>query len=306
MEFISSQIIFLYGNINIGVAPGCSMLPTILSKIRASHHVYIDRRFKGTESDYKELMDRSRTIYLGNLPAGTKEEQIWALLRRNNVTSTSKTSLSDTNKNTDAKDENAQFSKMKKTEFNNNLSEIGDQKNEKTQCITENSEKDDHMMSQDDSFILYSGEKEEISEQTKKHLHYNHIKRIIMGRNRLNNLFCGFLFVEFYDRKDALYYSNLLKGYRMDGNNLTVNMDYGFQEGRQYGRGFAGGSVRGDYKKGETRKKHEYTPGKGRGPDSYQKNIEEERQRDRYFYQPRSRHQQDNTEEKRRRYDNNW
>lgn len=75
------------------------------------------------------------------------------------------------------------------------------------------------------------------------------IRRIIMGLNKNNLLFCGFAFVEFYNHSDCQKGCVATNQMMIDGTHVRVDMDYGFVEGRQFGRGFAGGSFIGDIKK---------------------------------------------------------
>lgn len=82
-----------------------------------------------------------------------------------------------------------------------------------------------------------------------KKKNYSHIKRIIMGRNKINFLFCGFLFIEFKNRNDTIFYKNLLNNLKLNFKKIYCDFDYGFMDGREFGRGFAGGSFRKDSRK---------------------------------------------------------
>lgn len=75
------------------------------------------------------------------------------------------------------------------------------------------------------------------------------IRRVIMGLNRNNRLFCGFAFVEFYSHADCASACTAAKDMVIDGQRVSVDMDYGFVDGRQWGRGFTGGSYRKDVRK---------------------------------------------------------
>ncbi|CAG9462842.1 unnamed protein product [Pedinophyceae sp. YPF-701] len=72
------------------------------------------------------------------------------------------------------------------------------------------------------------------------------IRRIIMGLHRDNLTPCGFCFVLFYTRQDAEAAVRYVNGTMVDGRVIRVDFDWGFQEGRQYGRGKTGGQVRDD------------------------------------------------------------
>lgn len=72
------------------------------------------------------------------------------------------------------------------------------------------------------------------------------VRRVIMGVNRSTLYPCGFAFVEFYDSSCAQK-ACLFNGVKLSGKYIKVDLDYGFQEGRQYGRGVFGGQFREDY-----------------------------------------------------------
>lgn len=74
------------------------------------------------------------------------------------------------------------------------------------------------------------------------------VRRVIMGVNRSTLYPCGFAFVEFYDSECARK-ACAFSGIRLGGKYIKVDVDYGFQEGRQYGRGVFGGQFREDYAK---------------------------------------------------------
>ncbi len=69
------------------------------------------------------------------------------------------------------------------------------------------------------------------------------IKRIIMGLDRIKKTPCGFCFVEYYTRKDALDAQKFVNGTKLDERLIRTDIDPGFKNGRQYGRGRAGGQV---------------------------------------------------------------
>ena len=75
------------------------------------------------------------------------------------------------------------------------------------------------------------------------------VKNLIMGLNRKKSgpkgrTPCGFCFVEYYDRSDAALAIDCLNRAILDGKQIRIDWDYGFKEGRQYGRGKNGGQVR--------------------------------------------------------------
>ncbi|KAI4288259.1 MAG: hypothetical protein L6R35_002483 [Caloplaca aegaea] len=92
------------------------------------------------------------------------------------------------------------------------------------------------------------------------------IKRLVMGLDRFNKTPCGFCFVEYYNHQDALDCMKYIGGTKLDERIIRTDLDPGFQEGRQYGRGKSGGQVRDEYR-------DEYDPGRG----GYGRAIAEER-----------------------------
>lgn len=69
------------------------------------------------------------------------------------------------------------------------------------------------------------------------------IKRIIMGLDRIKHTPCGFCFVEYHRRGDALDCLKYIAGAKIDDRILKCDMDPGFCDGRQFGRGRSGGQV---------------------------------------------------------------
>ncbi|KAM3502390.1 hypothetical protein MY11210_009085 [Beauveria gryllotalpidicola] len=74
------------------------------------------------------------------------------------------------------------------------------------------------------------------------------IKRLIMGLDRLRKTPCGFCFVEYYTHQDALDCMKYVGGTKLDERIIRTDLDPGFEEGRQYGRGRSGGQVRDEYR----------------------------------------------------------
>ena len=65
-----------------------------------------------------------------------------------------------------------------------------------------------------------------------------------LGRDRYKKTPCGFAFVEYRHRIDALAAVAHLTGTMLDGLPIRVELDAGFKPGREYGRGQSGGQVR--------------------------------------------------------------
>lgn len=75
---------------------------------------------------------------------------------------------------------------------------------------------------------------------------FGDVKRVIMGINRNFLTFCGFCFIEYYTKEDACKCKIWLDKIVFERKSLSVDKDYGFQEGRQYGRGVFGGKMKDD------------------------------------------------------------
>lgn len=75
------------------------------------------------------------------------------------------------------------------------------------------------------------------------------VKKVIMGLNKETKFPCGFCFVEYYLREHAMKAVNILNYAKLDNRIIRVDWDVGFEEGRQYGRGFTGGQKRDEFMK---------------------------------------------------------
>lgn len=62
-----------------------------------------------------------------------------------------------------------------------------------------------------------------------------------LDRNKLTP--CGFCFVIYKLEEGSLNAMKFLKGTYLDGQNLEIDLDPGFREGRQFGRGIYGGQA---------------------------------------------------------------
>lgn len=69
------------------------------------------------------------------------------------------------------------------------------------------------------------------------------IDRIIMGLDRNKLTPCGFCFVIYKKEEGSLNAMKFLKGTYLDGQSLEIDLDPGFREGRQFGRGIYGGQA---------------------------------------------------------------
>lgn len=97
------------------------------------------------------------------------------------------------------------------------------------------------------------------------------IKKIVMGLDKNSKTPCGFCFVMYYSRDDAEDSVKYISGTILDDRPIRVDFDWGFQEGRQWGRGRSGGQVRDEYRT-------DYDPGRGGYGKLVQKELEAQRQ----------------------------
>ncbi|KAJ3336835.1 nuclear cap binding complex subunit [Gonapodya sp. JEL0774] len=74
------------------------------------------------------------------------------------------------------------------------------------------------------------------------------IRRVIMGLDAKQKTPCGFCFVEYYSHQSALSSLLFLNGTKLDERPIRTDLDPGFEEGRQYGRGKSGGQVRDEWR----------------------------------------------------------
>jgi nuclear cap-binding protein subunit 2 len=70
------------------------------------------------------------------------------------------------------------------------------------------------------------------------------IKRIIMGLNRDSRTPCGFCFVEYFTHEHARECLKFINGTMCDDRIIRCELDGGFKQGRQFGRGISGGQIR--------------------------------------------------------------
>ncbi|KAK7207210.1 nuclear cap-binding protein subunit 2 [Myxozyma melibiosi] len=111
----------------------------------------------------------------------------------------------------------------------------------------------------DESTTLYVGNlsfyttEEQIMELFSK---VGEVKKIIMGLDRFSKTPCGFCFVEYYTREDALACMKYINKSRLDEREIRTDIDPGFKEGRQFGRGKSGGQIRDEFR-------DNYDPGRG-------------------------------------------
>lgn len=83
---------------------------------------------------------------------------------------------------------------------------------------------------------------------------------------------CGFCFVEFYTHSEALASMRYVSGTKLDERIIRCDLDLGYKEGRQFGRGKSGGQVRDEHRQ-------DYDPGRG-GWGAQAQRLEIERRRE--------------------------
>lgn len=72
------------------------------------------------------------------------------------------------------------------------------------------------------------------------------IKRVITGINRIDLSQCGFCFIDFCHSKITIACFVNTSGLKLNNRILRIDLDQGFNEGRQFGRGKRGGQFRQD------------------------------------------------------------
>jgi nuclear cap-binding protein subunit 2 len=77
-----------------------------------------------------------------------------------------------------------------------------------------------------------------------------------MGLDRNNKSPCGFAFVEYYLHAEAVACMRYISGTKLDERIIRCDLDPGYKEGRQFGRGKSGGQVRDEFRQ-------EYDSGRG-------------------------------------------
>ena len=70
------------------------------------------------------------------------------------------------------------------------------------------------------------------------------VVNLIMGLNKQTMMPCGFCFIQYATRSEAKIAVSNLSGCILDGRQIRVDWDQGFEPHRQFGRGKTGGQVR--------------------------------------------------------------
>lgn len=77
-----------------------------------------------------------------------------------------------------------------------------------------------------------------------------------MGLDRNTKTPCGFAFVEYFLHEEAVDCMRYISGTKLDERVIRCDLDPGYKEGRQFGRGRSGGQVRDEFRQ-------EYDSGRG-------------------------------------------
>lgn len=105
---------------------------------------------------------------------------------------------------------------------------------------------DNILKAMETSCLLYIGNLSFYTTEEQIYEHFSRcgeVKRVIMGLNKFTKTPCGFCFVEYFTHEDAVDARRFLNGTKCDDRVIRVDLDWGFEEGRQYGRGRDGGQV---------------------------------------------------------------
>lgn len=101
------------------------------------------------------------------------------------------------------------------------------------------------------STTLYVGNVSFYTTETQMHALFSRcgaVRRIVVGLDRDRRTPCGFAFVEYETRASAEACVRYLNGTTLDDREIRVDFDWGFVDGREFGRGKSGGQVRDEYR----------------------------------------------------------
>lgn len=171
---------------------------------------YRDRRFDGNQEEYEVCLKQSTTVYVGNLSFYTTEEQVSAALTQPLLGNRTFPSTRGHRL--------PRHSTLTRRRWEGRDGESGDMRAVAFTQILE----------------LFS--------------RVGDVRRVVMGLDKNTLTPCGFCFVVYYTRGDTEACVNILGGSVLDERPIRVDVDWGFQEGRQYGRGKSGGQVRDEYR----------------------------------------------------------
>ncbi|KAK7853258.1 nuclear cap-binding protein subunit 2 [Quercus suber] len=236
---------------------------------------YRDRRFSGSQEDFERALLASITVYVGNMSFYTTEEQVYELFSRAGEI---KKIIMGLDKNTktpcgfcfvlfysreDAEDAVKYISgtilddRPIRVDFDWGFQEgrqwgrgrSGGQDPTKLSAYRDrrfSGSQEDFERALLASITVYVGNMSFYTTEEQVYELFSRageIKKIIMGLDKNTKTPCGFCFVLFYSREDAEDAVKYISGTILDDRPIRVDFDWGFQEGRQWGRGRSGGQM---------------------------------------------------------------
>lgn len=82
------------------------------------------------------------------------------------------------------------------------------------------------------------------------------IQRVIMGLDSKKNTPCGFGFIQYKDNHSPMVARKHFSRYTIANSSITIDLDTGFAENRQFGRGSKGGQAKDDYFDHSRKRRH--------------------------------------------------
>ncbi|KAH9386354.1 nuclear cap-binding protein subunit 2 [Nematocida major] len=82
------------------------------------------------------------------------------------------------------------------------------------------------------------------------------IRRISMGLDAKRFVPCGFAFVQYYDVNAPMLARKFFSKYVLDQSTIYIDLDSGFSENRQFGRGANGGQIRSELPGGDRKRRY--------------------------------------------------
>ena len=180
----------------------------LLKQLNPAISQYKDRRFHGTQQQFDEALHTGTTVYVGNLSFFTTEDQIYEVRR-----------------------------KARRGRGRSGSAAGGGRRRRcllpllppLLQCLALNNPP-----------LLSASSLTNLQVFSK----VGDVKRIVMGLDKHRHTPCGFCFVVYYTREDTEDCVKYVNGTMLDDRPIRVDFDWGFMEGRQFGRGRSGGQVR--------------------------------------------------------------
>ncbi|KIY98456.1 nuclear cap-binding protein subunit 2 [Monoraphidium neglectum] len=192
---------------------------------------YVDRRFKGTKEEYFARLAASATLYIGNLSFYTTEDQGSSTGCCDSISSScGRRHRSSSSGSRSSSSSSGSGSSSSSSNSSSNGSGSSGRSRSSSGSSGSSSSSSSSSSSGDDVYALFS--------------RVGHVQRVIMGLDSQRKTPCGFCFVIYDRREDALAAVRYLSGTSLDERPIRVDIDYGFEDGRQFGRGRSGGQAR--------------------------------------------------------------